>query len=109
MAVVMTCFRGLGEAATVPNSARLSASVPPLVNTISLGFAPISAATDSRAASTAARARCPGGWTEPALPKILAEKRQHGFEDRGVHGSGRVVIKIDAHRRARRKRVCAPP
>src|SRR5207244_3244463 len=42
-----------------PRSARLFASVAPLVKTISAGVAPTSAATSARAASTALRARAP--------------------------------------------------
>jgi hypothetical protein len=34
---------------------------------------------------------------------MLGEIRQHGFEDGGVHGSRRVVIKIDAHGDALKK------
>src|SRR5580704_1066881 len=56
-----------------PKMAWLSDSVPPLVKTISWGRAPISAATCSRAVSTAARARWPGVWMEEALAKS-AEK-----------------------------------
>ena len=90
MAVVMTCLRGFGDAATVPKIARLSASVPPLVKTISLGFAPISAATDSRAASTAARARCPAEWTEPALPKF--SPRNGSMASRTAGSTGVVAL-----------------
>jgi hypothetical protein len=46
----------------------LSASVAPLVNTISSFRAPISAATSARAASTAARASCPNPCRLLALP-----------------------------------------
>ena len=80
--------RGLVEAATAPKIARLSASVPPLVKTISLGFAPISAATESRAASTAARARWPGVCTELALPKL---SRRNGSMASSTAGSTGVV------------------
>ena len=47
-------------AARRPASARLFASVAPLVNTISSGCASSAAATSSRAASSRARARVPG-------------------------------------------------
>ena len=58
---------------TTPKIARLSASVPPLVKTISLGRAPIRAATEARARSTAPRALWPNEWTEFGLP-YSAEK-----------------------------------
>ena len=50
-----------GASASSPLIARLLASVPPEVKTISSGFAPISAATSARAWSTAREARCPSG------------------------------------------------
>ena len=49
--------------------ARLLDSVPPEVNTISSGCAPISAATCSRAVSTAAFAARPNGWSLDGFPK----------------------------------------
>ncbi|MEZ4309007.1 MAG: hypothetical protein R3F14_13300 [Polyangiaceae bacterium] len=55
---VTTCLRP-GLASAAPRSARLFDSVPPDVNTISPALAPISAATCSRASSTALRAACP--------------------------------------------------
>jgi hypothetical protein len=52
MEVVMMCLR-LGSAlAIAPLRARLSASVPPAVKTISDGWAPIASATFSRASSS---------------------------------------------------------
>jgi hypothetical protein len=51
-----------------PRSARLFASVAPLVNTTSAGAAPISAATSARACSTSARARAPSRWALDGLP-----------------------------------------
>ncbi len=53
------CRSSGGRASTVPLTARLSASVPPEVNTTSAGAAPTRAATCSRAVSTAARAARP--------------------------------------------------
>ena len=50
-----------GRSAT-PRIARLLLSVEPLVKTISLGLAPIAAAIDCRAASTASRACQPKAW-----------------------------------------------
>jgi hypothetical protein len=55
-------------AASTPFKAMLSASVPPLVNTISLGSAPSTSATCVRASSSATRARRPIWCTEEALP-----------------------------------------
>ena len=65
--------RAPGECPATPKMARLSASVPPLVKTISLGRAPMSAATEARARSTAPRALWPKEWTEFGLP-YSAEK-----------------------------------
>ena len=45
-----------------------AASVPPLVKTTFLALAPTSAATSSRARSTALRAARPSACTEEALP-----------------------------------------
>ena len=46
MLLAMRCRRPVGSSASAaPRSAKLSASVPPLVNTISDGSAPMSAAT----------------------------------------------------------------
>jgi hypothetical protein len=59
--------------ARVPNSARLSLSVPPEVKTTSAARQPSSLATDSRARSTAARACCPCWWMELALPKCSVQ------------------------------------
>src|SRR6267378_1660748 len=60
--------RQITDPCATPKIAWLSASVPPLVKTISCGRAPISAATCSRAVSTAARALCPKVWIEAAFP-----------------------------------------
>ena len=51
-----------------PSSARLLASVPPLVKITLRGAAPASPATSRRAPSIMARARRPSAWTEEALP-----------------------------------------
>ena len=57
---VMRCLRPVtSSASAAPRIAKLSASVPPLVKTISAGSAPISAATALRASSIAAFACCP--------------------------------------------------
>ena len=51
-----------------PAITQLLASVAPLVNTTSLGLAPTSAATCSRAVSIMARARRPSACTDDGLP-----------------------------------------
>ncbi len=51
-----------------PRTARLSASVPPDVNTISDGSAPMRRATADRASSSTALARWPNAWMLDALP-----------------------------------------
>ena len=64
---------GRGEpgapARPAPNTARLSDSVPPLVNTTSPGSAPISSATTSRASSMARRASRAMRWAPEGLAK----------------------------------------
>ena len=51
-----------------PLTARLSASVPPLVKTTSLGRAPNTSASCSRDSSTTRRARRPAACSEDGLP-----------------------------------------
>src|SRR2546430_2480166 len=90
MAVVIRPSRSSRRALNAPRSARLSASVPPLVNTISLGSALIVAATSSRARSTPARAarhnqppeRAPRAQIENAAHK--ADMVSSSFNDREV-------------------------
>ena len=61
--VVTMCVPFSRYISATPLSARLMDSVPPEVNTISLGSrAPISAASSSRARSTAPSASQPKGW-----------------------------------------------
>lgn len=57
------------SAAVTPRMARLFASVPPEVNVTSSADAPMSAATCSRASSTARRARRPAGVALDGLPQ----------------------------------------
>ena len=66
MALTMRCPGW--KRARLPNSARLSDSVPPEVKTISFSPAPRTAATWARAASTAARASRPDRWSSDGLP-----------------------------------------
>ena len=57
------------DASATPFRARLFDSVAPLVKVISRAAAPISSATDARAADTASRARQPNRWCRlAALP-----------------------------------------
>jgi hypothetical protein len=53
-------------------TARLSASVPPAVNTISRGCAPIALAMLSRASSIALRARRPDACRLDGLPALVS-------------------------------------
>ena len=59
------------RAEATPFSAKLSASVPPLVKTISSGSAPIRQANASLASSIAFLASCPKEYMVEALPEIL--------------------------------------
>ena len=59
-----------------PAITQLLASLAPLVNTTSLGLAPTSAATCSRAVSIMARARRPSACTDDGLP-IDIERGKH--------------------------------
>ena len=59
MALVITCRPRRAARRTTPSTAMLSASVPPLVKTISAGAAWISAASCRRAASICCLAACP--------------------------------------------------
>ena len=92
-----------GRAAWTPSTARLSASVPPPVNTTSPGRQPRTSATTSRASSTAWRAG-PGhrvgarGVAEP-----LAEERQHRLTRLGPHRRRRGVVEVGDGRRHRRR------
>ena len=68
--VVSTRRRGLSwRAQYSPFTARLSASVPPLVNTTSLGRAPNTSASCSLDSSTTRRARRPAACRDEGLPR----------------------------------------
>ena len=76
MLVVMMWRRPVASSASAaPRSARLSDSVPPLVNTISAGSAPISCPIAVRASSSNAFARWPKWCTLEALPKSSLSAR----------------------------------
>jgi len=72
--------------ARIPNSARLSLSVPPEVKTTSATRQFRSAATDSRARSTAARACWPRWWMELALPKCSDQNGRIASSTSGSRG-----------------------
>ncbi len=67
-ALVIRCRPLALAAQATPLRARLSASVPPEVKTISRGFAPSAAAIRSRASSSPWRARRPEAWMLEGLP-----------------------------------------
>jgi hypothetical protein len=73
-------------ASAAPRRAKLSASVPPLVNTTSAGSAPISSATADRASSSKALARWPKWCTLEALPKSSESARATASMTRGSGG-----------------------
>ena len=69
IAVVMSAGRAPSFCdSAMPRTARLSASVPPEVKTISEGSPPMSLATAERASSSTAFARWPKAWMLDALP-----------------------------------------
>ena len=99
MLLAMRCRRPVGSSASAtPRSAKLSDSVPPLVNTISDGSAPIRAATDERASSSTALARWPKWCTLEAFPKSSVSARGHRLGDRRIDRRGGVMVEVDAHR-----------
>ena len=75
--------------AAVPRSARLFASVAPLVSTISAGAAPTSAATCARAVSSALRARAP---SRCALEGFAGGPRKRSMASRTSGPSGAVAL-----------------
>jgi hypothetical protein len=92
----MTCRdAALQSGRTVPNSARLSASVPPLTNTISRGWQPIS------------RRGLPPRHLQPLLGGLsemmdagsvtihLTETRHRGLQHFRRHRGRRVVIEVE--------------
>ena len=81
-----TLRRGSRAGRATPRRARLSASVPLPVNTISAGDAPTSAATSPRASSTAARARWPNQCRLDGLPKPSRRTATMASSARGSSG-----------------------
>ena len=89
MALATMCRLRAGAAASAtPRMARLSASVPPLVKTISWGRAPIRSATAARAPSTWALAVWPNMCTLEALPNC---SRRTGIIASSTAGASGVV------------------
>ena len=66
---VVTMCRPRGEAMAMPLTARLSASVPPEVNTTSEARPPSQDATVARASASARAADSPTPWWLDGLPK----------------------------------------
>jgi hypothetical protein len=94
MTVVTTWRRSLARSAT-PRIARLFASVPPDVNTISSGVAAEERGDLlARAIDGASRARA---VDVPArrVAEVLAQVRQHRVDDLGQERRRRVVIEVD--------------
>ncbi len=97
-AVVTTCRRPSPARArsSAPQTAVFTASVPVAVNTTSRGRAPNSAATCSRAFSTATRVVRPSWWMRPGSPGWPREERQHGVERGRAQDRGRRVVEVGA-------------
>jgi hypothetical protein len=70
----------------MPESARLSLSVPPEVKTISLAAQFRSRATEARACSTAERVRWPEWCAELGLPKASRKKGRIASKTSGRTG-----------------------
>ncbi len=88
IALTTTPRRGSFALAATPRTAMLSDSLPLAVKTTSAGSAPTSAATDARASSTAARARCPNQWRLEGFPYC---SRRNGSIASSTRGSTGVV------------------
>ena len=78
----------------MPLTARLSASVPPEVNTTSPGRQPSACAIVSRDSSTTRRACRPDACIELGLPD-LEQVRRHRLDRRGHHRRGGGVVEVD--------------
>ena len=78
-------------------SARLIASVPPLVNTISRASAPIARARRSCASSRASRAARPQAWADDGFPKVPPRYGSIASSDLGAQRRRRGVVEVDRH------------
>ena len=95
MAEITRCPRRPARRARSKITALL-ASVPEAVNTTSGGRPPISAATSSRAASTASRAPWPKRWTRGRVAvQSPAEPGEHRLARPGVERGRGVVVEVD--------------
>ncbi len=81
--------------------ARLLLSVAPLVKTISFASAPMAAAIDSRAASTASRASWPKAWTLCGLPYFSSKYGSIAVDDARIDARRGVVVHVDELVRSR--------
>ena len=77
-----------------PMMARLSASVPPEVNTTCVGSHPTASAMSRRACSRPARAARPKRWELDGLPKISPRYGTHGLANFGADRRGGGVIEV---------------
>ena len=93
--------------ASAPQIAVLTASVPLDVNTTSRGRAPNSAATCSRAVSTATRVDAAFGVQATGIAVVVAEVRQHRVERARAQRRRRRVIEIRARHGACRRQTRA--
>ena len=87
-------------AQAAPLTARLLASVPPEVRTISRAAPPRSAASRSCASSRALRAARPAACAEDGLPKAEVRNGQHRLERLGPERRRRGVVEVDRHQGA---------
>ena len=84
------------------------ASVAPLVNTTSRDRAPSSAATCSRASSTATRAAMPSAWMRPGSPRAASSQRDHRVARLGPQRRRGRVVEVVAGQQFARRRSPAP-
>ena len=88
-----------------PSTPTAIASVAPLVNTTDRGRAPRSAATSSRAVSTATRASSPSAWIRPGSPPGRASHVGHRRDHLGPRRRGRRVVEVVPRHAARPRTV----
>ena len=83
------------RAKATPLIARLLASLPPPVNTISSGWALSSSATWRRACSTASWAFLPRRVRAGGVAEVFPQVRQHRLNHAGIERRGGVVVEVD--------------
>ena len=81
----------------MPRTAKLSASVPPAVQTRSSGSAPMRAATRARARSRCGLGLLPEGMHARRVAEVVGKRLGHGLENRWMEGRRGVVVEIDPH------------